>query len=142
MMTSRTITLDLPENLYLRLQQAAQATQQSFDEILLRVVQVGSPPGWDDVPAEFQTDLAALDRLDDAALWQVARAHQTEADMTRYQMLLDKNANATFTPAEQEELNRLRTEFDRQMLRKAQALALLRWRGHQVPPPDQLQILP
>lgn len=141
-MASRMITLDLPENLYIRLQQAAQATQQSFDEILLRVIQVGSPPGWDDVPAEFQADLATLDRLDNTALWQVARARQSEADMTRYQTLLDNNANATITPTEQDELNRLRTAFDRQMLRKAQALALLRWRGHPVPPPDQLQALP
>lgn len=137
-MPSRTITLDLPETLFLRLQQAAQATQQSFDEILLRVVQVGSPPGWDDVPAEFQADLAALDRLDDAALWQVARTHQTEAEMIRYQALLDNKANTTLTLSEQEELDQFRTAFDRQMLRKAQALALLRWRGHQVPPPDQL----
>ena len=141
-MTSRTITLDLPENLYVRLQQAAQATQQSFDAILLRAVQVGSPPGWDDVPAEFQTDLAALDRLDDAALWQVARAQQSEAEMTRYQTLLDNNANRTITSTEQDELDQLRMAFDRHMLRKAQALALLRWRGHQVPPPDQLHVLP
>jgi hypothetical protein len=141
-MTSRTVTLDLPENLYLRLQQAAQATHQSFDEVLLRVVQVGSPPGWDDVPAEFQTDLAALDRLDDAALWQAARACQSEADVARYQTLLERNTNDALTPADQAELKRLRTEFDRRMLCKAQALALLRWRGHQVPPPDQLQVLP
>ncbi|MCB0197427.1 MAG: hypothetical protein KDJ65_36100 [Anaerolineae bacterium] len=141
-MTSRTITLDLPESLYVRLQQAAQATQQSFDAILLRVVQVGSPPGWDDVPAEFQTDLAALDRLDDTALWQVARVRQSDADMTRYQTLLDKNSNATISSDEKEELNQLRTTFDRHMLRKAQALALLRWRGHQVPSPAQLDALP
>ncbi|MCP4106717.1 MAG: hypothetical protein GY749_14465, partial [Desulfobacteraceae bacterium] len=55
-MSSRTITLQLPENLYIRLQQAAQATKQSFDEIVLRAVRAGSPPGWHDVPAEFQAD--------------------------------------------------------------------------------------
>jgi hypothetical protein len=34
-MAVRSITLQLPENLYIRLQQTAQATQQSSDEILL-----------------------------------------------------------------------------------------------------------
>ena len=43
-----------------------------------------SPPRWDDAPAEFQADLAALDRLDDEALWRIARSRMTEADMERY----------------------------------------------------------
>lgn len=70
-----------------------------LDDVLLHAVQVGSPPGWDDAPAEFQTDLAALDRLDDEALRRVARSHKTEADMERYQELLNKNANGTHKPA-------------------------------------------
>jgi hypothetical protein len=137
-MASRTITLELPEPLYLRLEQAAQATRQSLDEIVLRVMQVGSPPSWDDAPAEFQADLAALDRLDSEALWRIARSHATEADMAHYQTLLDKNANGTIKANERAELTQLRMEFDRQMLRKAHAAALLRWRGHQIPPAEQL----
>jgi len=39
-MSIHTVTVQLPEPLYLRLQQTAQATQQSFEEILLRAVQV------------------------------------------------------------------------------------------------------
>ncbi len=141
-MSVRTVTLELPEHLYVRLERAAQATRQSLDEILLRVMQVGSPTGWDDAPAEFQTDLAALDRMDDTALWNIARGHKTEADMTRYQTLLDKNANNTISAEEQVELSQLRTEFDRQMLRKAHAAALLRWRGHQIPPAEKLSQIP
>jgi len=118
--------------LYIRLQQAAQATRHSLDDVLLRAVQVGSPPRWDDAPAEFQADLAALDRLDDEGLWHIARSHKTEADMERYQELLDKNANGVLSADERDELVRLRVEFDRFMLRKAHAAALLRWRGHRV----------
>ena len=73
---TRTVTLQLPENIYFRLQQAAQATKQSLEEISLRALQAGSPPDWDDIPAEFQADIAALDRLDDAALWRMARSKQ------------------------------------------------------------------
>ncbi|MEW5958692.1 MAG: hypothetical protein AB1801_13250 [Chloroflexota bacterium] len=138
MMTARTVTMQLPENLYLRLQQTAQATKQSFEAILLRALQVGSPPAWETAPPEFQADLAALDRLDDAALWRVARTRATPTRMERYQLLLDKNANDTLSHEEEAELTQLRLEFDRQMLQKAQAAALLQWRGHQIPPADKL----
>ena len=66
-MITRSVTVQLPEALYVRLQQAAQATRRPLDEALLRAVEIGSPPRWDDAPAEFQADLAALDRLDDAS---------------------------------------------------------------------------
>jgi len=136
-MTLHSITLQLPERIYLRLQQVAQATQQSLDDVFLRVLQIGSPPSWEDVPAEFQADLAALDRLDDAALWRVARSKQVQ-DMNLYQTLLDKNANNSLNESERQTLTTLRREADRFMLRKAQSVALLRWRGHQIPPANKL----
>ncbi len=137
-MTTRTVTLELPETLYARLQQAAQATRSTLDQVLLRAVQIGSPPRWDDAPAEFQFDLAALDRLNDETLWQIARSRKTEAEMEPYQEWLDKNANRLLTADERDELAKLRVEFDRAMLRKAHAAALLRWRGHPVPPAEML----
>ena len=137
-MTTQNITLPLPEHLYLRFEQVAKATHQSVTDVLLHAVEVGSPPSWDNVPAEFQADLAALDRLDDKALWQIARSHQSEAEMERYEDLLYKNANDDLTQAEHDELARLRREADRLMLRKAHAAALLRWHGYQLPPADKL----
>lgn len=137
-MTVKTVTLQLPESLYVRLQQTALATKQSFDDIVLRVLQVGSPPNWETAPAEFQTDLAALDRLDDAALWRIARTRQTEVDLQHYQELLDKNANDAITTAERHELAQLRAEYDRQMLLKVHVASLLQWRGHQIPPANKL----
>lgn len=137
-MSIHQVTVSLPESIYLRLQRTAQATRQTLADVLLHAVQVGSPPSWEDAPAEFQTDLAALDRLDDDALWVVARSRQTEIDMVRYQALLDQNAADTLTPTERAELTDLRTEADRFMLRKAQTAAILRWRGHLIPPPERL----
>jgi hypothetical protein len=137
-MTTHAVTLQLPEHVYLRLQLIARATHQSFDDVVLRAIQVGAPPSWEDAPAEFQADLAVLDRLDDAALWHIVRRRQTTAEMVRYQELLDKNANDTPSDAERAELTQLRTAADRFMLRKVQAAALLRWRGHHLPPADKL----
>lgn len=136
--SARTVTMQLPENLYLRLQQTAQATHQSLEATMLRALQVGSPPAWETAPAEFQADLAALDRLDDAALWRIARTRATPAPIDRYQALLDKNANQTLSAEERQELTQLRTDLDRQMLLKVHAAALLQWRGHQIPPADKL----
>jgi hypothetical protein len=133
-MTTQAVTVHLPENLYVRLQQTAQATRQSFDAVVLRALQVGAPPSWEDAPTAFQADLAVLDHLDDDRLWHIARSRQTEADMVRYQELLEKNANNTISDTERAELTRLRTEADRFMLRKVHAAALLRWRGHHIPP--------
>ena len=96
-------------------------------------MQIDSPPRWDDAPVEFQADLAALERLDDEALWRVARSRETGADVGRYQELLDRNANGALSPDEREELVGLRVESDRFMLCKAHAAALLRWRGCQSP---------
>jgi hypothetical protein len=137
-MSVNTVTLNLPEMLYRRLLQTAQATRRPLDEVVLHALQVGSPPAWDDAPAEFQADLAALDRLDDDALWHIARSSRSEADMTYYQELLDRHANGTLTNAEQRELDELRQEADRFMLLKAHAAALLRWRGYQSPSPEPL----
>lgn len=136
------VTIQLPEPLYLRLQQVARATQQSLNEVILRAVQVGSPPSWEEAPAEFQADLAALDRLDDGALWRIARSTQLGDDMTRYQELLDKNANGLLTLAERAELTKQRKAADRFLLRKAYAVDLLRWRGHAIPPAHQMTPLP
>lgn len=135
---SRTVTLQLPEAIFLRMQRAAQATRQSLEDIFLRAIELGSPPDWEDVPAEFQADIAALDRLDDATLWRVARSKKIESDMIYYQQLLDKNADGTISEEESRTLTELRAEFDRSMLVKAHAVALLRWRGYAIPPADNL----
>jgi hypothetical protein len=135
---ARTITIELPETLYLRLQQTARATRQSLEATMLRALQVGSPPSWETAPAEFQTDLAALDRLDDAALWRIARTRAVPEQMDRHQALLDENANRTLSTEARQELAQLRTDLDRQMLLKVHAAALLQWRGHQIPPADKL----
>lgn len=133
-MELHTITLQLPESIYFRLRQADQATKQSLNDILLRAVKIGSPPDWEDLPAEYQADLKALDRLDDNSLWRIARSRQTNASFKQYDDLLDANRKGSISDEERIKLSELRNVADRFMLRKAHAAALLRWRGHQIPP--------
>ncbi|MEM9485521.1 MAG: hypothetical protein AAGA83_17740 [Cyanobacteria bacterium P01_F01_bin.116] len=128
---AETITLELPERLHQRLLNTAQATQQSLEAIILRALTIGSPPDWTDVPEEYQSDLAALDRLDNDALRQVAQANKSAEDMARYDELLDRNSDGTLADTEQLELLNLRKESERFMLCKSHAASILRWRGYQ-----------
>jgi len=134
-MTTETVMLQVPENLYRRFEKTANAMQRSLEDIMLQTLKVGGPPTWDDAPPEYQADLAALDQLDDDALWAIARSRKPAAELVRYDELLEHNQDGKLTAAERLELQTLRIESDRFMLRKAHAAVLLRWRGHQVPAP-------
>ena len=134
-MTNATVTLQIPEIIYQRLVNTAHATQRPLEEVMLHALQIGSPPAWDDVPEEFQAELAALDKLDDNTLWQIFHSQKTAADMEEYNNLLEKNSSSTLTETERLNLISLRHEADLFMLRKAQAAVLLRWRGYSLPNP-------
>jgi hypothetical protein len=132
-MVIETVTLKLPENLYQRLASHANATRRPLEDVILHALTVGSPPIWEDVPAEYQAILAEMDRLDDSTLWEIVIERKTSNEMSRYDELLEKNEKGSISPEERLELAGLRSEADRFTLRKAHAAALLRWRGHLVP---------
>jgi hypothetical protein len=121
---AETVTLRLPERLHQRFLDNAQATGQTVEAVILYAITVGSPPGWDDVPEEYQPALAALDRLEDAALWQIVRGQKPLAEMTRYDKLLAQNQERALAEVEQSELLRLRQEAEHFMLRKAHAASI------------------
>lgn len=132
-MRTSTLTLALPDELYRRLERAATATRQSIEEVVLHALRLGSPPAWDDVPPEHQIALAALEKLDDHELGVIA-AGRMSADFDRRDALLVAKAEGRITAEELDELESLRFQEDRFMLRKAHAAALLHWRGRSVPP--------
>ena len=131
-MLVETVTLKVPEIIYQRLVNTAQATKRSLEDVMVHALRVGSPPEWEDAPPEFQADLAAMDKLDDDSLWKIARSRKSEEAMERYDLLLGRNQAGALTEAERLALTALREDSDRFMLRKAQAVVLLRWRGHEV----------
>jgi hypothetical protein len=132
-MSAETVTLQIPEILYQRLVNTAHATQRPLEEVMLHALQVGSPPAWDDVPEEFQAEIAVLDKVNDNNLWHIVHSRKTADEMERYNILLEGNSSGTLTEAERLELISLRHEADLFMLRKAHAGVLLRWRGYSVP---------
>lgn len=133
-MQTETITLKVPEVIYQRLANTARGMQRPLEEIVIHALKVGIPPGYEDVPEEFQADISGLDRLDDDSLWRMARSRKTEAEMEEYNSLLEANFSRELTDREQLELRKMRQEAELFMLRKAQAAALLSWRGYKVSP--------
>lgn len=132
-MAVETVKLDIPEFVYRRLENTAKAMRRSVEDVMLYALKVGSPPTWDDVPPEFQADLAVMDRLEDDALWSIARSKKELAELQRYDELLARHQDNLLTDVEKQELQQLRIATDRFVLRKAHAAALLHWRGYTVP---------
>jgi len=135
-MTTRELTVRVPEQVYRRLEDMAQETRQPLEKVLLTSITGNVPPSLDDVPVDLRENLRALQGLGDDSLWAIARSRLATPQQERLETLLARSSAKTLTEVEQEELNRSGEETDRLNLRKAQAFALLRWRGFPLPPID------
>jgi plasmid stability protein len=130
-MHMQTITLDLPNNLYQQAIQRAQRMHSSLEQELLAILAsaLAEP---DELPAATVDAMAQLAYLDDTELWQVAQSPISTAESGRMQMLTLKRQAEGLTAEEQVEAERLLQRFDRHMLVRSQAIALLHARGHDV----------
>lgn len=135
-MSVQEINIALPDHVYRRLESTAQSLDQPLSDVLLRAIEIGSPPAWDDVPEEHRKPLAAMDQLDNSALTSIAYGHRPAADTERHQALLELNAEQALTHDERLELQALRAAADKFMLERSHATSLLRWRGVPVPIPN------
>ncbi len=133
-MSTQSITLDLPENVYRRLQLMAKTIHQPLEEVVFQSIKGNLPPLSDDIPPEWRDDLGELQHLPDAALWTVTRESLPDKQWNRHQQLLEKNQVETITKTEQKELDNLRAITDRFVFRRSYAFALLRWRGYTLSP--------
>ena len=132
-MTLQTVTIKLPRTVYRRLERLAATTNQSLDDVLLQTIRGNLPPSLDDVPSDSRHELRPLLDLSDDDLWAVARSSLDSHAWQKHQRLLRKNANGTLSDRGQYELEHLRFQTDRSVLRKSFALALLKWRGYTIP---------
>lgn len=118
-MQTETVRLKIPEAIYQRFANTARGMQRPLEEIVIHALKVGTPPGYEDIPEEFKADIAGLDRLDDDSLWRIARSRKTEAEMEKYNDLLEANSSRELTDREELELGKMRREADLFMLKKA-----------------------
>jgi hypothetical protein len=136
---TRPVTIDLPDPIYRQLQQTARKTKRRLEDVLLQTITGNLPPGTEDAPANMQTDLQALQWIDDNALWAVARSQTSPEQQARQEYLLAQNQRGVLSPEDRAELDHLGDMVDRLTLKKAYAYALLRWRGFPLPTLDAME---
>lgn len=129
-MSDLTITLTLPEALYARARETAQAAALSIEDVLTQSIALSLPPLEDDLPADLRADLAALPLLSVAELQGVAASYLETSRQTQLQDLAETSKHNPLNPAEQHQLAELMRAAEYLMLRKAEAQRLLAGRGH------------
>jgi uncharacterized protein YnzC (UPF0291/DUF896 family) len=135
-MTVQAITLNLPETVYEQIRRAAEKAQRPLNEVLVEAVTAVAPV-IGITPENLRTALAQMAYLNDAALWQAARAIMTAEQRERLQALHDKQQREGLTAEEQAEEQALLALYRETLLVRAQAAVLLKQRGYEVSDPQQ-----
>jgi hypothetical protein len=139
-MTTQQVTIELPEPIFRRLVRIAEATHQPVEALVTQSAIGNLPPFIENAPTEMQPELLTMQTLDKEELQAIAFAQVEPGDYQRHVNLLKKNEEDLLTAEERDELTALRLAADRLMLRKAYAWSLLRWRGHRIPPLQDLPV--
>lgn len=131
-MTVTSVTVQIPQPLYHRLERAAVRLQKPVEDLLTETLQAALPPA-DEISASIQAEIATLDGLDDAKLREVAESEMALRDQQALDRLLDLQSMRPLTDDEAGYLEELRADYGRVLLRKARAFALLAERGQPLP---------
>ena len=89
-----------------------------------------APP---DIPGDVAEELAAMNLFSDEALWAATQPSFSPTEQMRLAQLNHKAGERPLTEAEQAEQARLLLAYQRSILRRAKALAVLAQRGHPLP---------
>lgn len=130
-MSTQPLTLNVPSPLYEHLKHRAEQAQRSVEEETLEVLATAVPADGA-LPAELSEAIESLKGLDDAALWEAARSRLADDVSEQLEVLHVKQQREGLTNADSQELAELVRQYERQMLVRAQAAALLKERGHDV----------
>lgn len=99
-MTTQEVTLSVPEAIYNQIRRAAEKAHRPVAELLVEAV-IAAAPTMDSAASPLRAALAQLTYLNDAALWQAARATIAETQRERLEELHSKQQRDGLTPAEQ-----------------------------------------
>ncbi len=130
--TVHAVTLDLPETVYNQIQRAAEKAQRPVEDILVEAV-VAVAPVMHTAPSEMRSSLAQMAYLNDAALWQAARATMPAEQRARLEALhQQQQAGRKLTAEEEAEEQALLALYRETLLVRAQAAVLLKQRNYDI----------
>jgi len=131
-MSPQTLTVSVPAGLYSRLKRSADVAQRSIEEELLELL-TGALADHT-VPRDLAETIASLSSLEDAQLQEVARSQLTDEASRELESLHWKRQREGLHPDEQQRAEELERLFDRIVLLRSQAAALLKQRGRGIAP--------
>jgi len=135
-MTLQAVTLNLPKTVYEQIRRAAEKAQRPVDEVLVEAV-VAVAPVMDTASEKQRTALAQMAYLNDAALWQAARATMPAEQRDCLEALHHQQQSQGLTAEERAEEQALLALYRETLLIRAQAAVLLKQRGYDVSNPQQ-----
>jgi hypothetical protein len=132
-MADHPLTLHVPEDLYERLRQLAEASAQPVEAIAIQQLEATLQNAeLANLPRDEQQELAAFNLLSDDTLQNILREQMPHSAQAQMQGLMDKNNFGTITPEEYTDLSSLVERGNRLMLRKAWAADVLMKRGYPI----------
>ena len=128
-MSTAMVSIQLPETLFQKLKRASDLTHRPIEEIAATSLEAVLPttPG---LPAEITAELAAMQLFSDAALRAAVEPSLSPAEQWRLHQLNATAGERELTLAERNEQEALIAAYNRSVLRRAKALAILAQRGH------------
>jgi hypothetical protein len=139
-MTTQRVTIELPESIFHRFVQIAEATKQPLEDLIAQSVVSNLPPSAENAPIELRAELTEMQTLSVDELLAIAQAQADPIQHEHHVQLLENNQVGELPPEEQKELTSLRQTADRLMLRKTYAWSILRWKGHRIPPLKEMAV--
>lgn len=140
-MTVRTITITIPEMLFLQLEAAARSADQSLDTVVAQSLERTIPPNLSSLlPRDLQAELDAMEHLSDEALRAIAYSVASGGRSAQMDELSALKQAGEITTDQEALLATLLADTEALMVRKAHAFVLLKSRGHIPPALDQLPV--
>ena len=130
-MAARAITLRLPDPLYSQFQSRAERAHRSLEAELLDAVATVAAAE-EELSPDMAKALGDLELLTDEELLRAARNRFSEDARSQLEALNVKQQRESLTLAERETLEQLIHQYDQAVLLRAEAVRLLKERGHEV----------
>jgi len=130
-MAARAVTLRLPDPLYDQFQSRAERAHRSLEAELLDAVATVAAAE-EELSPDMAKALGDLELLTDEELLRAARNRLSEDARSQLEALNVKQQREPLTLAERETLEQLVLQYDQAVLLRAEAVRLLKERGHEV----------
>ena len=130
-MSDTTITLTLPEPMFRHLQRISEITHRPVENLVITTINAALPLD-PSVPTDVANELAGMTMLSDAALGAASESALAPSEQRRLSQLNHAGDARSLTTAESAELSQLIEGYDRSVLRRARALAILAFRGCEI----------